>query len=170
MRIAKIEKDSLNNGPGVRAVVWCQGCSVKCKGCHNPETWNPSEGREFNLTDMTELVTYLQQDYVSGLTISGGNPLEPYTVDYLICMLSEIRKRCPDKTIWLYTGFDITYQRLIEQNSASECCRLCDVVIDGPYVEELRSITIPFRGSTNQHVIDIQKSLKQKKIVLWEEQ
>lgn len=165
MRIVRIEKDSLNNGPGVRAVVWCQGCSVKCKGCHNPETWDMSGGREFTLSDMFDLIEYLRKDYVSGVTFSGGNPLEPSTADYLASLLPEIKKRCPDKTIWLYTGYEFSYDLLMEQTAPSECARMCDVLVDGPFVESMKDATLPFRGSSNQRLIDIKKTLDAKMII-----
>lgn len=124
-------------------------------------------GREFTLNDMFDLIDYLSRDYVSGVTFSGGNPLEPYTVDYLVSLIPEIRKRCPDKSIWLYTGFELTYERLIEQNSASECARLCDVVVDGPYIESLRDTTLAYRGSSNQRLIDIKETLENKEVTLY---
>ena len=170
MRVAKIEKNSIANGPGVRLVVWCQGCSVRCKGCHNPQTWDMSGGRELNLKDLVDIKEYLANDYVDGVTFSGGNPLEPETVEILVTLLHGIRNRFPKKTIWLYTGFDLTYNSIMENNKTSECIRLCDVVVDGPYIESERDLRLPYCGSRNQRVIDIKQTLQNKKITLWEEQ
>ena len=170
MRIAKIEKDSLNNGPGVRLVVWCQGCSIRCEGCHNPETWDMFGGREITDDDIEDIIQYLNKDYVSGITFSGGNPLEWYNTDYVCCIAQEVRKRCPLKTIWLYTGLSLEYDDIMKDARLFECLSLCDVVVDGPYMKDKRSITIPFRGSTNQRLIDVQKTFIEKKIILVEEQ
>lgn len=170
MRIARIEKDSLNNGPGVRLVVWCQGCSIRCDGCHNPETWDMFGGRELTNDDIEDIVEYLNKDYVAGITFSGGHPLEWYNLDYVSCVAHEIRKRCPGKTTWLYTGLELDYHKIMSDDRLLHCLSLCDVVVDGPYIKEQRSTTIAFRGSTNQRLIDMKRTLQEKKIILLEEQ
>ena len=169
MRVAKIEKNSVADGPGVRLVIWCQGCSVHCKGCHNPETWDPSGGREFTAEDLEEVIEYLNHSYVSGITFSGGHPLEKYNLDYVICTILEIRKRCPGKTVWLYTGWTLDYMDIFDSSSKiSECVSMCDVVVDGPYIEEQRNISLPYCGSSNQRIIDINKTLENGRIMLYE--
>lgn len=171
MRIAKIEKDSLNNGPGIRAVVWCQGCSIKCPGCHNKETWNPFGGVELTERHIDDLMYYLKKDHVSGITFSGGHPLEWYNIEYVIGLIQMIRKECPDKDIWIYTGWILDYSDIADtRDDVGVCLTMCDVVVDGPFVEDLRDVTLAFRGSSNQRIIDIKKTLKEQHIVLWEEQ
>lgn len=169
MRVAKIEKNSVANGPGVRLVVWCQGCSIHCPGCHNKDTWDMFGGRDFTNEDIEEIIEYLNQDYVSGITFSGGHPLEWYNIDYVICTIKEIRKRCPNKTIWLYTGWTLDYMDIFdEDDSIGQCLGMCDVVVDGPYIEEQRNIALPYCGSSNQRVIDIAKTLENEYITLYE--
>ena len=169
MRVAKIEKNSVANGPGVRLVIWCQGCSVHCKGCQNPETWDPFGGREFTGEDLEEIIEYLNHSYVSGVTFSGGHPLERYNIDYVICTIQEIRKRCPSKTVWLYTGWTLDYMDISDLSSKiAQCVGMCDVVVDGPYIEEQRNISLPYCGSSNQRVIDIKKTLENERIMLYE--
>lgn len=170
MRIAKIEKNSIANGPGVRLVVWCQGCSIHCPGCHNQSTWDPFAGREITKSDVQEIISYLKNDYVRGITLSGGHPLEDYNIDYAICLLQYVRECCPDKDVWLYTGLRLNYSNFTDNSGIAECLSLCDVVVDGPYIESERCVTSPYFGSNNQRVIDVSKTYENKEITLWKEQ
>ena len=165
MRVAKIEYESINNGPGVRVVVWCQGCSIQCPGCQNKATWDPCGGEQFTSFDVTRIMKELENPYIQGITFSGGHPLEEYNLLDVICLMKGIRATFDNKDIWLYTGKELTYEDIISDTDLGYCLRLCDVVIDGPYIEELRDITLPYRGSSNQRLIDIKKSMSENKIV-----
>ena len=154
---------SIANGPGIRIVLWCQGCSLHCKGCHNSETWDPDGGEIFTFNDVADIIGWLKFPWISGLTLSGGHPLEPYNIDFCTELCKEVKVSVPDKTIWLYTGWlweDVKHLPIMEY---------IDVIVDGPYIEEQRNISLPYCGSSNQRVIDVQKSLQTNSIVLFRE-
>lgn len=164
-----------NNGDGLRVVLWLSGCSHHCKGCQNPQTWDKDSGILFDEKAKNELFEELNKDYISGLTLSGGDPLNEYNVRMLYLLLKEIKEKFPTKTIWLYTGYVFEDILSLKENWAF-CTQtgeyryliitLCDVLVDGQFKEDLKDITLPWRGSSNQRVINVQESLKQNKIVL----
>lgn len=166
MNIAKIEKNSIANGPGIRVVLWCQGCSVHCKGCHNECTWEPDGGRPFEDRDLLDIIEELKKPWVQGLTLSGGHPLEDYNIDECIRIASMVRYECPNKDIWLYTGFILSVEDFYKPDKIGHLLRLCDVVVDGPYLEHLKDIRLPYCGSSNQRVIDVLQTHVQNKIVI----
>ena len=147
----------MNNGEGCRITLWLPGCAHKCKGCHNEWTHNYNQGADFTEDTYVELLEKLTPSYISGLTISGGDPL--YQSNNILADLYEwitrIRTDMPDKTIWLYTGFNFEDLRGIQM----EIAQMCDVIVDGPYIEELRDVSLPFRGSSNQRIIHIQQQM-----------
>lgn len=161
MNYVKIEKNSIANGIGIRTVLWCSGCSLHCKGCHNPETWDCSYGKEFDEQALKELLSTLKNDYVQGITYSGGHPLEDYNIKEITQIAKTIKESYPQKTQWLYTGL------LWENIKDLPILNYIDVLVDGPYIDEQKDITLAFRGSKNQRVIDVQKSLKEDKVVLY---
>lgn len=176
MNYLKIEKTSINNGPGVRVVLWVAGCSIHCKGCQNPGSWDIKAGKLFNETAKQELFDALNKPYIKGITFSGGNPLELKHLPYIYGLMVDIKMRCPNKDIWLYTGYKLSINDFRQPakrfNNESRIgkyfpmiLQYCDVVVDGPYIEEQRDITLPFRGSKNQRLIDVKETLKQNKIV-----
>lgn len=167
MNYHKIEKTSIANGEGVRVVLWVSGCSLHCKGCHNPETWSYNSGKLFDDIAKNELFEALSKSYIQGITFSGGHPLEQNNRATLYCLIQEIRKKFPDKDIWLYTGY--IWEDIFKKDVREIQRMLCfiDVLVDGPYIEELKDITLRWRGSSNQRVIDVKKSLQQDKVVLW---
>lgn len=167
MRIAKIERNSIANGPGIRLVVWCQGCSIHCPGCHNQETWDPDGGEHITQFDIISIFEELEKPWIRGITFSGGHPLEDYNIKGVIELAESIKDRFPEKDIWLYTGKELTLEDIKSDNDIGTCLQLCDVVIDGPYIEDQRDITLPYCGSKNQRLIDIQQSLKNNNIVMW---
>ena len=162
MNYHKIEKTSIANGPGVRCVLWVSGCNCKCKGCHNPETWDFDSGQPFDDAAKQELFDVLSKPWIQGITFSGGNPLDtPYPI---FSLANEIKSTFPDKDIWLYSGY--TYEQLCQSREKFKVLTAIDVLVDGPYIESQRDITLPFRGSKNQRIIDVKKTLQQNEVVL----
>ena len=161
-----------NNGDGLRVCLWLSGCNHHCKGCQNPQTWNPDSGILFDENAKKELFDELSKDYISGLTLSGGDPLHERNIKEVLNLLQEIRILFPTKTIWLYTGYKWeeilkTYYTIKDIDSIRYCILYqCDVLVDGEYKEELRDVSLHCIGSSNQRVIDVQKSLKEGKVIL----
>ena len=179
-----------NNGDGLRVVLWLSGCSHHCKGCQNPQTWNTNSGVPFDESVKEELFRELDRDYISGITLSGGDPLNESNLDGVLDLVNKIRLLFPNKSIWLYTGYEVIgiqdglfvlspnvitdkvlepeemVDRIKEDIKRSDIIKQCDVLIDGRYIEEKRDITLKWRGSSNQRVINVQKSLQKNEIVL----
>ena len=159
LRILDITAPDINNGNGIRVTLWVAGCLHRCKGCHNQWTWNFNQGEIFkdNKQSIYErLDNWLSRDYVQGLTLSGGDPLcqDIEGLEDEMEIVQWVRDNYPDKDIWLYTGDYI--KDLPEHSIAYQLCMMCDTIVEGPYVEELRDIAhTPFRGSTNQNIIFI---------------
>ena len=162
MRIAKIEKNSVANGPGIRVVIWCQGCSLNCEGCHNKEAQDPEKGRIINPDDICDIYYELEKPWVRGVTFSGGHPLEAHNIDGCMDIMKSLKSNFPEKDIWLYTGF------VWEDIKHLEILNYVDVVVDGPYIQAQRNIMLPYRGSENQRVIDVKRSLNGEGVVLYE--
>ena len=161
LRIIDITAPDINNGNGIRVTLWVAGCTHKCKGCHNAWTWNYNQGKDF-LAEQDEILhklsTWLDRDYVEGITFSGGDPLDQDNdgLCELYNIIKWVRNNFPKKTIWLYTGY--TKEEIDESNNymRKKVVDSLDVLVDGPYKEELRDIAhCPFRGSTNQRIIYI---------------
>jgi anaerobic ribonucleoside-triphosphate reductase activating protein len=149
------------NGEGIRVVLWVSGCSLHCKGCHNPLTWDFNSGKLFDEAAKQELFEALDKPYIRGITISGGNPLDsPYEI---FLLLNEIKSKFPNKDIWLYSGY--TYDEICLSREKFKAIVGVDVLVDGPYIEEQRDITLPFCGSKNQRLIDVKETLKQGQII-----
>ena len=173
-----ITHDDMNNGDGLRVVLWLSGCSHHCYNCQNPQTWNPDNGIPFDESAKQEIFTELSKDYVSGITFSGGDPLHEQNLDEVLKLVQEIRNLFPEKTIWLYTGFtwnqvvhpivtdDINPERDKILEKRKTIISLCNIVVDGEYIDEQQDVTLKWRGSKNQRCIDIQQSFKQNKIIL----
>ena len=162
MNYMKIDKSSICNGLGWRAVLWVSGCTLRCKNCFNRETWDCNAGQPFDETAEQFIFEQLSKPHIKGLTISGGHPLEPENFDTVYHLIKEIKTTFPTKDIWLYTGY--TYEELYYKG-ISRILLYIDVLVDGPYIEEQRDITLPWRGSHNQRVIDIKKTLEQGQVV-----
>lgn len=162
MNYMKIDKTSIANGSGWRVVLWCAGCTIRCKGCHNLEAQNCNAGRVFDEEAKKYLFEQLSKSYIKGITLSGGHPLEPSNFDTVLNLVREIKERFPTKDIWLYTGY--TYEELYYKE-ISRILLYIDILVDGPYIEEQRDITLPWRGSKNQRVIDVKKTLEQGKVI-----
>lgn len=176
MNYIKISKYDTSNGIGIGVILWVSGCRCGCKNCHNPQTWDFTAGQPFTESTMNELKIALNKPYISRLTLSGGHPLEPENLNDVYTIISAIHKEYPNKSIWLYTGYtweeilkkDKQYEELeINAISPLDTVKMCDVLVDGQYEDGKRDITLDWRGSSNQRVIDVQKSLEQNKIVLY---
>lgn len=149
MKYHNITKDDMLNGDGIRVVLWVSGCSHHCKGCHNPKTWNPNHGVEFDDEAKKEIFAELSKDYVSGITLSGGDPLHPLNRESVTELVKEITMKFPTKTIWLYTGF------LLEELLGLEVLQYIDVLVDGKFEQDKYSPDAKWVGSTNQRVIPL---------------
>ena len=160
MRYHNITKDDMLNGDGLRVVLWVAGCAHACPGCHNPVTWDPEGGLPFDEAACREIYEELEKDYVSGITFSGGDPLHPANIRGVTELARQIRSDFPDKTIWLYTGSTWNEVRDLE------VARYVDVLVDGTFQEAKKDNTLRWKGSSNQQVIDVQKTLKTGEVVL----
>ena len=148
------------NGDGLRVVLWVAGCNHCCPDCQNPVTWDPNGGLPFGEAERKEIFAELDKDYVSGITFSGGDPLHPANITEVTAFAKEIRKRYPGKTIWLYTGF------LWEEICKEEIVRYLDVCVDGEFEVDKKELSLKWKGSSNQRVIDVPKTLHEGKVVL----
>jgi len=154
MRYHNITKDDMLNGDGLRVVLWVAGCSHCCKECHNPITWDPDGGLLFDDAAKQEIFEQLEQSYISGITFSGGDPLHSANRLDVRNLMSEIREKYPDKTIWLYTGYewkDVWHYPMM---------KYVDVVVDGEFKIDLKDTNLLWKGSSNQKVINVQETLK----------
>ena len=162
MRYHDIKKDDMLNGEGLRCVLFVSGCNHGCKGCQNKCTWDPNSGIPFDDSAKQEIFEQLNMDYIHGLTLCGGDPLYHSNISTITDLVREVKALYPNKTVWMYTG------DLWEDIRHYPVMKLIDVLIDGPFIEELRDEKYPWAGSTNQRVIDVQKSLNSVKPVLYE--
>lgn len=151
MNYAEIKKVDIANGPGVRVSLFVSGCRNHCKGCFNPETWDFDYGRPFTRATEDEIIEALRPSWIQGLSILGGEPTEEENAAVLIPFLKRVRAALPDKDIWLYSGY--TYEALRDK----EILTLVDVLVDGPFLLELKDAGLAFRGSRNQRIIDLRE-------------
>ena len=153
MRFHNITKDDMLNGDGLRVVLWVAGCTHCCKGCQNPITWDVAGGVLFDDEAKTEIFEQLDKSYISGITFSGGDPLHPENRAEVRELAIEIKEKYPDKTLWLYTGF--TWEQIAEY----PIMQYLDVVVEGPFILEKRDVKLLWKGSSNQRVVDVKKTL-----------
>ena len=170
-----------NNGDGLRVVLWLSGCSHHCYNCQNPQTWNPDSGIPFDESAKQEIFNELSKDYISGITFSGGDPLHENNLDEVLKLVKQIRISFPEKTIWLYTGynFDLLNSKYNEYKyipfaanadewlTRWEIISNINVLVDGEYIDEQKDLTLKWRGSKNQRVIDAKQSRVQNKVILY---
>lgn len=166
MRYHQITTDDMNNGEGLRTVLWVAGCNHHCLKCQNPLTWDPNDGLLFDENAIHELERNLSKDYISGLTISGGDPFYLNNRKEIAELLFHIKSNYYNKSIWLYTGY--TWEEIYADNSMKKSLPFIDVLIDGEFKFDLADINYHWAGSTNQRVIDVQKSLDEGRIILYE--
>lgn len=160
MNYHNITKDDMLNGDGLRVVLWVAGCTHRCPGCQNPITWDINGGVPFDTSAKKELFNELQKEHISGITLSGGDPLHPSLLLDIKSLILEIKEKYPTKTIWLYTGFDF------EDIKSIDFIKEIDVIVDGKFILDLLDISLHWKGSSNQRVIDVKSSLKNNAIIL----
>ena len=179
MNYITLNTHDIANGTGFRVSLFVTGCRNKCEGCFNKETWDFNTGTPFTENTKSAILDALNTPETDGITLLGGEPLEPENQETILDLLQTIKTTLPEKTVWLYTGRTINLHNgnihvssnFMENDIANtpilhKILSLCDVVIDGPFIQELKSTTM-FRGSSNQRIIDMQKTLKENKIILW---
>ena len=162
MRFADITTCDIANGTKLGVVLWCQGCSLNCPGCQNKCTHASAEGEEFTKKEEDLIISELHKPHITRLTLSGGHPLETYNIEACTNLCKRVKDEISDTEIWCYTGY------LWEDVKDLEIMKYIDVLVDGPYVEKLRDITLPWRGSSNQRLIDVPASLKCNKTIIYE--
>ncbi len=170
MNYAEIKKTDIANGEGVRVSLFVSGCRRRCKNCFNQIAWDFDYGNPFTEEVEEEIISALTPYYIAGLTLLGGDPMEPENQRALLPFVRKVRARLPEKNIWCFTGYTYSDGTLEEDavrlSETKELISLFDVLVDGRFVEELKDIRLKFRGSANQRVIDVQKSLQSGQIVL----
>ena len=162
MRYNLIRKMDIADGPGVRVSIFMQGCAFHCKNCFNSETWDFSGGKEFTDETIDKVLTLCGESYIKGLSILGGEPMHPINIEGTTRLAKAFKEKYPNKNLWIWSGF------LFEQLKDKEVLKYVDVLVDGQYKDELHSPILKWKGSSNQRVIDVQKSLKQNKIIITE--
>lgn len=173
MNYATIKPHDVANGPGVRVSLFVSGCTHHCKGCFNQEAWDFQFGTVFTDDTIEEVLGYLSPDYISGLTLLGGEPFELINQRGILPLIRKVKKVFPQKGIWCYTGYDFEKDILTNMyknwSETRELLPAIDILVDGRFMEEKKNLNLRFRGSSNQRIIDVKESLKQDKIILWNE-
>lgn len=173
MNYATIKWCDIANGEGVRISLFVSGCTHRCKNCFNEVAWDFSYGNPFNEEVQSKILKELQADYIAGISLLGGEPMEPQNQEALLPFVKSVKQLYPNKTVWCYTGCVLDDKKgvLTEKQKNTLCTKelisLFDVLVDGPYIEELKDIRLKFRGSSNQRVIDVKKTLESKNLVLY---
>ena len=172
MYYADIKKADVANGLGVRVSVFVSGCTHHCKNCFNEEAWDFHYGNEFTQKEIDKVIELMDHSYVAGLSLLGGEPFEHINQQGLLPLVKIVKEKFPDKNIWCYTGFtfdkDVIGGMCNKWKETKELISYIDVVVDGKFEEDKKSLSIKFRGSTNQRIIDVKKSLKENKVVEYE--
>jgi len=163
MRYNVIRKMDISNGPGVRVSVFMQGCEFHCKNCFNSETWDFDGGKPFTKNTIDEVLDLCGKDHVKGLSILGGEPMHPRNIEATTELAKAFKEKYPEKNLWVWSGFQFD-----KDLKDKEVINYVDVLVDGTYMDNLHNPTLKWRGSSNQRVIDVQKSLKNGEIVLFE--
>ena len=164
MKYAQIREMDVTNGNGIGVALFTQGCPYHCKNCFNPETWDFNKGTNWTKETENKIIELLKPEYITRLTILGGEPLIERNIEPLTALLKRVKSVYPDKQVWLYTGGDFE----VLEGLYEEIFQYIDILIDGRYIDDLRDYKLKWRGSSNQRVIDVQKSLKEGEIILYE--
>lgn len=171
MHYADIKRVDVANGPGVRVSLFVSGCHHHCPGCFNPETWDFSFGRPFDAQAEQTLLAHLRPGHIRGLSLLGGEPLAPENQRAVLALVLRVRRELPDKTIWCYTGYqfeDLLAGQVGDGDTVRTLLAEMDVLVDGPFVEGRKSLGLRFRGSDNQRLLDLPKSLAAQTPILWD--
>lgn len=171
MNYADIKQYDVANGPGIRISLFVSGCNHHCKGCFNQEAWDFNYGKPFTDETIDMIMQYLDNPHIAGLTLLGGEPMEPVNQKALLPLVKRVKETFPDKSIWCFTGYrfddDIVNKMFNSVPETKELLSYFDVMVDGKFVEELKNVSLIFKGSSNQRTIMVQESLKNNNIVLW---
>ncbi len=174
MYYGEIKCPDIANGEGIRVTLFVSGCTHHCKGCFNPETWNFTYGEPFTPEVEDRLLSLLAPDYIDGLTLLGGEPMEPQNQAVLVPFLRRVKEQYPHKTVWCYTGYtlekDLLSHRLCEGDLTDTFLSYLDILVDGEFREEEKQIDLQFRGSKNQRIIDVKATLESGVTTLWAKQ
>ena len=169
MNYADIKKIDVANGEGVRVSVFVSGCNHHCKGCFNQCAWDFNYGKKFTEKEEQQIIDYMNHDYISGLSLLGGEPLEPKNQEGLLPLVKKVKEKFPDKNIWCYTGFDFEKDvvgKMAKNNETTrELLKYIDIIVDGKFEEDKKDLKLQFRGSSNQKIVDVKKSLQTGQIV-----
>ncbi len=160
MKYNVVRKMDISNGPGVRVSVFMQGCEFHCKNCFNQETWDFDGGKDFTENTIDQVMDLCNKDYIKGLSILGGEPMHPRNIEATTKLAKKFKEKYPDKNLWVWSGY-----KFDEDLKNKEVLNYVDVLVDGRYVDELHDPTLKWKGSSNQRVIDVQKSLKSNEVV-----
>lgn len=171
MNYAGIEPVNITNGPGLRVCLFVSGCRRHCKNCFNPETWDFNYGNHFDKEAKDKILKYLSEPHINGLTILGGEPMEKENQKDVANLIAEIRKKLPEKTIWVFTGY--TFEELNDPAKnyteyTKQILNNIDVLVDGPFIQEKKDLSLKFRGSSNQRLIDMNKTRNEGHIIIHE--
>lgn len=173
MYYAAIKNCDIANGPGVRISLFVSGCTHKCKGCFNEVAWDFEYGQPFTQETVDYILSLLAPSYVKGLTLLGGEPFEPQNQPALVDLLRQVKAKYPEKSIWAFSGYlfdrDMLSGKLGDPAVLNEFLSYLDVLVDGPFVESKKDLTLRFRGSSNQRLIDVPASLASGTVVLWQD-
>lgn len=173
MNYATIKPHDTADGYGVRVSLFVSGCTHHCKGCFNSEAWDFNYGNQYTADTENEIIELLKRDYIRGLSLLGGEPMEPRNQEVLVNLLRRVKQELPEKDVWCYSGY--TFDRDLAEGGRAhtqytdEILRDIDVLVDGRFVEELKNLRLKFRGSSNQRIIDVKNSLLEKQVVLMDE-
>lgn len=173
MNYATIKKHDIANGPGVRVSLFVSGCSHHCPGCFNPETWDFNYGQAFDSDVINEVLQAIEPSYIHGFSLLGGEPFEYKNQLGVLPLLKEIKTKFPNKNIWCYTGYDFEKDILGKMvdtwPETKEMLSYIDILVDGEFVEAKKDLSLRFRGSSNQRIIDVPKSLDEGRVILWDD-
>ena len=169
MNYADIKKIDVANGEGVRVSVFVSGCNHHCKGCFNQCAWDFNYGKKFTEKEEQQIIDYMNHDYISGLSLLGGEPLEPKNQEGLLPLVKKVKEKFPNKDMWCYTGFDFekdVVEKMAKNNETTrELLKYIDIIVDGKFEEDKKDLKLQFRGSSNQKIVDVKKSLQTGQIV-----
>lgn len=173
MNYAALKPFDVANGPGVRVSLFVSGCTHRCKNCFNKEAWDFNYGNPYTEKETERIIEAMKPDYVKGFSLLGGEPFEPSNQLVLCEVLERIKEAYPEKTVWCYSGYtfdtDLLSGRLCDFSVTERMLKCIDILVDGKFIEEKKDLTLRFKGSSNQRIIDVQSSLKEGKIIRWKE-